>query len=340
MEAGLPEEDSDLAREGQLLHDYSAHPEYQRNGLKPAGQDLLNVADDLTKIVVEQIGKGIPKRFVREQRFEAEGISGTPDLVMYYDDARVVIDRKFGYNVVTRAELNLQLRVYAVITAGEGDCYVAIVQPRVSFDERITIAKYTPEDIEDARKQIATILARSEHPDAQLYPGEDQCRYCKAKLMCPAFREAMMVPAVFTPDNTLSLEAKKTYLEQRLNECTDDQLGKVILATKFVGFAREMIMDEARRRIKLGELTDFKLSKETSERVITDVRKAIALLSLANMPKEDIFAAVNSMALGRLAEALRKRNPTWSAKQTDEWINKKLASVIGRATKKESVLRA
>jgi hypothetical protein len=345
MEAGLPEDDSDLASEGQLLHDYSAHPEYERNVLTPAQQDLLTLADTLTKVVVESVAcEDSIKATHTEQQFAAIGISGTPDLVHYYEKDWLVIDRKFGYNVVTRAELNLQLRVYAVITAGKGEGFVAIVQPRAPYDERITIANYNQEDIEDARKQILAILTESENPDAPLVAGEDQCRYCKAKLMCPAFREAMMMPVEAFPNTLiptqLSVAARQAYLEQRLSECTDEQLGQAILATKLAGFAKELIMEEARKRIRLGELTKFKLGKETSVREITDVRKAIVLLDLAGMAKEDIFDAVHSMALGRLAEALRKRNPAWSAKQTQEWIDKKLSSVIERVARKERVLNA
>lgn len=59
LEAGLPEEDSEQSREGQLLHDYSAHPEYERKMLKPAQRDLLQIADDLTKTVIETVEREI-----------------------------------------------------------------------------------------------------------------------------------------------------------------------------------------------------------------------------------------------------------------------------------------
>jgi hypothetical protein len=346
MEAGLPEEDSDLAREGQLLHDYSAHPEYERKVLKPEQRDLLDRADNLTAIVTSTVvGTQIPDKSFRETTFESDGISGTPDFVSWYDDAdvRLVIDRKFGYNIVTRAELNLQLRVYAVITASLGavgnNVYVAIVQPRVPIDERITIANYTPQDIEDARKQILAILAASNDPDAPLIAGEEQCRYCKAKLICPAFREAMTMPMVLAPDKTVSVASREAYLELRLSECSDEQLEKVIAACRLAAFAQDLIMAEARRRIRAGQLTNFKLGKETAARQVTDVRRAIALLSLAGMAKEDIFDCVNSMALGKLSDVLRKKNPTWNAKHTEAWVNNKLKSVIAHVTRSAPVIR-
>src|SRR5438552_1095838 len=58
LEAGLPEEDSEQSREGQLLHEYSAHPEYDRRMLKPAQRDLLELADTLTKTVIDTVESG------------------------------------------------------------------------------------------------------------------------------------------------------------------------------------------------------------------------------------------------------------------------------------------
>ena len=56
------------------------------------------------------------------------------------------------------------------------------------------------------------------------------------------------------------------------------------------------------------------------------------------MAKEDIFDCVQSMALGKLADTLRKKHPNWGQRETQEWINKKLESVIERVMRKERVL--
>lgn len=339
LEAGLPDEDSELSREGDLLHEYSAHPERARAVLKSEQRDLLELADTLTTQVIETVGLKMPGTIAIERRFEADGISGQPDRVYFYEGARLVIDRKFGYNVVTSADLNLQLRVYAVITAGEGDCYVAIVQPRAPADHRITIARYTPEDIDDARMEIASILKDSNRPDALLFAGEDQCRYCKAKLVCPAFRDALMLPAIVTPDDALSKTAREAYMVERLSECNDEQLEKVMNACRLAEFAKDMVMDEARKRIKAGALTNFKLGKAMEVRLVNDVRKAIALLNLAGLPKDQIFECITNLSLIKLSEAVRKAHPTWGWKETNEWINNKLKTVIETETRKERVLR-
>lgn len=341
MEEDLPDEDSKQAQEGAMLHDYAAHPEKDRSRLSPAHQDLLDLADELTQRVIRHLGNEDPIAVDVEKTLYGDGISGTPDLVYYYEDCWLVIDRKFGYRVVTSADLNLQLRVYAVLTAdpAKKEGFVAIVQPRASYDQRITIASYTREDIKAAREQIKAILYVSAKQGSPLIAGEQQCRYCKAKIICPEFRKMMMLPPAIIPDGELSKTAREAHIQQRLAECTDEQLEQVMMACRLAEFAKTPALDEARKRIKAGGLTNYTLGKETKIREITDVRRAIALLSLAGMAKEEIFDCVQSMALGKLAETLRKKHSGWGHRETQEWINHKLESVIELVTRKEMVLR-
>lgn len=348
MEKGLPEEETPLSREGQLLHDYSAHPEYDRILLSPNDRDLLTLADELTKKVIERVesennlaGK-LFSDFI-EKSYGGTQISGTPDFVRCYAGSTnvLVVDRKFGYNVVERAELNLQLRTYAVLTALHltQASFVAIIQPRAAYDERITIAKYTADDLMASEAQILAILEASDKEDALLVPGEEQCRYCKAKLICPAFAEKMQVPAVITPDKALSKSDREAYLEQKLSECSDDQLEKVLEAVRLGKMVNDSANDEARKRIKDGKLTNWKLTKETEVRSVSDVRRALALLNLAGLPKDQVFDTVTGMSLTKLGEILRRLHPEWDWKQAKDWISKKLSTVIEVEKRKERVIR-
>lgn len=346
LEAGLPDEESEQSHEGTLLHEYAAHPEYDRAMLKSNQRNLLTSADELTKTVIDRVESenGLTGKCIQqftEQALQGE-IPGTPDLVRNYPSDILVIDRKFGYNIVERADLNLQLRTYAVLTwlQETNNSYVAIVQPRLPFHERITLARYTPEDIEDSRKQISAILEAVAQPDAPLVPGEEQCRYCKAKLVCPAFREAIeRAPALMSVDDALTKTAREAYLVQRLAECTDAQLEKMIDAIRLAAFAQNPALDEARKRIVAGALPNFKLAKSSEVRIVNDVRKALALLNLAGLPKDQIYDCITNLSLGKLGEVVRKAHPTWDWKQTNEWINTKLKTVLETETRKERVLR-
>lgn len=347
MEEGLPEEETPQSREGQLLHDYCAHPEYNRRVLTSQQQDLLSLADELTNQAIETVRITLPDQTIIEEWRERQIhgiISGTPDLVLLYETAPLIIDRKFGYNVVDRADLNLQLRSYAVIVwesykvQKSEKVFVSIIQPRLWFGERVTIAEYLPEDIEASKAEISRILDKSNHDRARLIPGEEQCRYCKAKLICPAFREAMTVPAVITPDKILSKRAREAFLEQRLAECSDDELERVIKACKLADFANDLALDEARKRIRDGRYQNYVLGKPIEVRNITDVRRAIALLSLGGLTKSEIFDCVHEFSLTSLVETLRKKNKSWTEKEANEYINKKLRTVITTVTRKPRIL--
>jgi hypothetical protein len=56
MEGNLPDEDSKEAKEGRLLHDYDAHPEYDRRLLPPRMQDLLRINEQCLETILSVIG--------------------------------------------------------------------------------------------------------------------------------------------------------------------------------------------------------------------------------------------------------------------------------------------
>lgn len=345
LEEGLPEEESLESREGQLLHDYAAHPEYDRRVLKPQQQDLLALGDELVAQVIQTVRPNLKDPTVvaehREQQYHGI-IPGRPDIVIEYPNDVLIIDRKFGYKVVERADLNLQLRSYAVIvvpTVKASTVYVAIVQPRLTYSEKITIAQYGRQEIDASVMEIKSILKDSERPGASLIAGDEQCRYCKAKLICPEFRKQMMFPAVLTPDQALSRRAKEAMLEQRLSEISDEDLEKVMVACRQAEFIKEPAFEEARKRIGAGKLDKFRLGNEYEVRSVQNVRRAIALLSLSGVTKEIIYDCIETLSLGKLNEKLRKTHNTWSENDANDYINKKLQSVIAMQKRKAKVLR-
>ena len=352
MELGLPEDDSEQSREGQLLHDYDAHPEYDRSILPPNQRDLLERNDSLTVTLSERLTKVVgaaPVEPIHETTIANDLISGTPDFVAVFpvNESPVwVNDSKFGYKTVERAELNIQLRVYAVLVcdkycrATPKRVFTSITQPRLPYDERITLAEYSPDDIEASREQIKEILDAAGKEDAPLVAGEEQCRYCKAKLICPEFQAKMMpLPTLaLQPEKTLSKRSREVYLEQKLSEIGDDQIEKLLLARAFANMISDPLMDEARKRIAAGALDNYFLSKPSIEREITDSQRAIALLTLGKVASRDKIIAMSSIPLGKIEEVYRKQtNCTW--KQAREKIDKVLRSVIELKEEKPRVIR-
>lgn len=354
MEAGLPEDDSPQSREGRLLHDFAAHPQLDRSFLKPFQRDLLERNDELIKSIMERLGRLCPSTpsppASREVSLKNDMISGTPDLLVLFpqDDAALVNDTKFGAKIVERADLNLQLRAYAVLVydalAQKPQplrIFVSITQPRLGYDERISLAEYMSPDIELARNNIADILEASSREDAPLIAGEEQCRYCKAKLICPEFRRVFGDLALAVSEDgmsLLSLAKRRELIEKRLLELTDEEMTNIGRAITFAGYINDLWKEEARKRIAEGKLTDYFLSKPAKERKLIDPQRAIALLSLAKIQSREELLQICSIPLGKIEDAYRKtKGCTW--KEAREKIDKILANVIETREEKPRVIR-
>lgn len=359
MEYGLPEDDSEQSREGKLLHDYAAHPEYDRSVLRPDQRDLLERNDALVTHIATRINQAHKLNFdsaiaEREITLSNDLISGTPDTLRVLDDdkghrsvAAWVNDAKFGYRVVERADLNLQLRSYAVLTydylepSPPGKIFVSLTQPRLPYEERITLAMYTPEDIEASRKEIAGIIKRAGHDRAKLVAGEDQCRYCKAKLTCPAYNKTLTVPVLaLRPQQDLSKTARDAYLENRIGELSDAQIEKLKLACSFGGYIQPLVNEEIvrRKRANPDSVPNYALSKPAIERNIVDPQRAISLLALAKIASNEEIMQICSVPLGQVEEMYRKRTDcTWN--EAREKVNKVLSAVIETKEQKPKVIR-
>lgn len=347
MEAGLPDHDSIDARIGRLFHRYWFNETLDRTFLSDDERDLLELSDRLLRDVLNRLSFEMGEKFFVEQTLSATSVklTGTPDRVHWWQqrDSALVADLKSGFAVVERAELNLQLRGYAVLVADAllvKHVYVSILQPRLwSPSERITLAHYEPDDIKQARDQINAIVAATEEPDAPLHAGEEQCRFCRARLTCPAFREAMALPlAAFESEEKLSKTKREAVIAQRVKDCSDEQLERVIEACKLAAFVEEPSRDEARTRIEAGGFTNYTLGKEWEARTITNVRRAIAMLALADVASREEILGICKIPLKELENVYRDRTKTtWQ--QSRDKINRVLASVIEREPRKPKILR-
>lgn len=356
METGLPEENSEQSEEGRILHKHAEKPEIDRSKLTQNQRDLLNYNEQAVKEVFRRIelefgevpaGVGGRETTWWLHRGIKSVYPGHPDLFEYAATHKllVVLDYKFGFKVVTPADANRQTRSYACMGAELFDCdhvVVAITQPRLPFADRITMAIYNREEIEASRQQLFQIWDNAKKPDAPLVAGEEQCRYCKAKLLCPAYKaKFLQLKGVF---NGADLDGSKTKRQatigRTLSECSDEDLDKVLVACQFAGFVEETARDIARERKKQGGMVNYELGKPGEVRNVTDVGRAVELLLGVGLPKDKIMAAC-SMALGDdggIADVYRTvKNGTW--KETKDEINALLAEVIERYPKKPSLTR-
>jgi hypothetical protein len=349
METGLAEEDSEQSAEGTLLHKLDANPTLDRSKLTPAQRDLLDTAAKLRSVVLTRVLNqfGITKEEECLSGHELEmwlhrGIKalypGHCDDWFYWPARKLllIIDKKFGYKVVTEASANRQLRSYAVGGSELYDCenvVVAITQPRLSFDEQITMAVYSREDIAASREQLFTIWSNAKKPNAPLVAGEEQCRYCLAKLLCDAYKAKFLTIAEGINRTT------KATAHTSLAQLSDDQLSRVLEAIQFAGFIADNAKEVARERIKAGGLPGWKLGKESEVREVTDVPVAVAALEAIGIPLSSIKPALK-MKIGDIEGAYRKAHGdqvTW--KDAKDAVNTALEGLIEKHPKRPSVER-
>ncbi|MDR8026472.1 DUF2800 domain-containing protein [Burkholderia cenocepacia] len=170
---------------------------------------LFTVDDEM----VLQVGKYLT--FVRsiggelmiEQRLDISTFTGeldahgTSDAVILAGEELIVADLKYGRGVKVDADHNEQLMLYAAaalqefeIVADFEQVRLAIVQPRLDHISEWTISVRDLRSFaQDVKPRADRCMAGLEYfrkyneiHEHYLAPGDDQCRFCKAKATCPA----------------------------------------------------------------------------------------------------------------------------------------------------------
>lgn len=146
---------------------------------------------------------------VPQRHVPAEDCGGTADISIFIPSQKllIVLDFKHGAGEAIEVKDNEQTRMYALgllaafELAREKDeteeiietIQVTIMQPRAFHPwGPIRSELLTPEDLGEFGDRNNEAIRRCEEPDAPLIPGDIQCRWCDAKLVCPA-RQAMVL---------------------------------------------------------------------------------------------------------------------------------------------------
>lgn len=219
LEAEFPNDSSVYANEGTLAHTLAAGHLQEGWNLDAYIGEGWRFEDGtgtvITKDMVDHV-KGYCDRVRNdaiggilevEQRLSIEYITGEPeaagtsDIVIIKPGELIVIDLKFGMGEQVFAEGNEQLYFYAASAMHAYEMIydfdkitVVIDQPRLHHRDSHTIsvvdlkafiggAQFAAE-----RAVSATLMDGGELLE-QLHPGEKQCRFCRAKSVCPALRD-------------------------------------------------------------------------------------------------------------------------------------------------------
>lgn len=343
-EEGLAEQNSEYAAEGTLLHaaldptDTAAF-----DSLEPKQQDVVRSTEHIFAEVIartvaalaiapdEPFSEGYERALVLRKGVRPV-LTGHCDYWRYYAGPKVLIvtDAKFGFIEVTPAPLNLQLRAYAAMLAQEHDvetAVVAIAQPRayaIEGAEQLTIARYDRADLALAQAQIYEWKEQWTAADAPRHASEDACRYCKAKLLCDAYRARLD-----------GMRGVTSGIADLSPEDFGALYAAMALAAKedFV----ESVKSEARIRITEGRLPGYRLKPNAARRSLNDPVKAAKLLAEKLAFTADEIAAASKVSIGE-AETVLRRKKKLKAKDAKTAVSDALATVIELSTPQPSIV--
>lgn len=223
LEATCPDDSSDFADEGTAAHELAAMALANGNDAAAYLGRIIQVNGKGWEVTEDMAGhvqkyldyvRAIGGELMVEQRLSIEAITkepgakGTSDAVILAGEELVIVDLKYGRGVKVDADANEQLQIYALAALGEfeflGDFHVVrvvIVQPRLDHisewtrpadDLRTVFADHVKRGAERCFAALEYHGNYAELHAKYLTPGNDQCRFCKAKAICPTLTEHVL----------------------------------------------------------------------------------------------------------------------------------------------------
>lgn len=214
LEATRPDGGSIYADEGTAAHHLAASvltyrdigvtaEEYIGEEILADGMKTIWVVDqsmaDHVQNYVDRVNEAAEGgQLLIEQRVEFSAVVavpdsfGTADAVVVKDRILEIIDLKYGMGVKVDAQGNEQMGIYGLAALDQYEALgpfdvvkMTIIQPRINNYSSHTMAVDELRAFGLEVKEAAQAIVKGNNT---LVPGEKQCRFCKAKAVCPALR--------------------------------------------------------------------------------------------------------------------------------------------------------
>ena len=216
-----------------------------------------------------------------------DGAHGTSDAVILTADELIVADLKGGMGVEVSAESNPQLMIYALaayhhfsLVQDFKTVRLVISQPRLNSYSEWAIPL---EELLAFGEQVKKAAAITRLADAPLQASEKACKFCKAKVTCPALTQAVEVATGAMFDD-LTEPTKPA-------GCTSDDLANKMALVKLVEDWCKAVRAETERRLLAGEpVTGYKLVQgKQGNRKWADADEAEATLKGLRLKVEEMY---------------------------------------------------
>jgi hypothetical protein len=214
LEAPFPDNSNRFSAEGTLAHTLASehldgsglHPYHRIGEVHEVDGFSFTVTKEMAAFVIDYIrlvweyAEGgmllVEKRVDFSSVIDVPNSFGTSDAIIVKGDELIVVDLKYGMGVRVDATENEQLQLYALgalndfgILADFTMVTMVIHQPRLNHVSEWTVpVEQLREFGEDARLAAVEVL---DHEAPRLEAGEKQCRFCKAKAVCPALNDSV-----------------------------------------------------------------------------------------------------------------------------------------------------
>lgn len=271
LEANIPDTSSFFADEGTAAHELAAwmltesttlqqalnlvdHLGIEVNGkVWPISTEMVEFVHSYAKLVREYAESGsllVERRVSFADAIGVPNSFGTSDAIIVSADTIIVIDLKYGMGVRVDAEQNEQLMLYALgalndygVLSDIKNVVMVVHQPRLNHVSEWCITVTELLAFADRAKAAAALVVNG---TGEFSPGEKQCRFCRAKPICPALKAEAL--SAFDEFNEISPEV------------SDDNLGQLLAKMDLIENWCTSIRTEAHRRLSLGKpVTGFKL---------------------------------------------------------------------------------
>ena len=290
---------------------------------------------------IKQRGKelGDDCEVISEQRVDPEhflgrnDMSGTADVQLHALTSRVleVIDYKDGMNYVA-VENNPQLELYGLgaLAAFKLPVNVAypfdtvrltVIQPKLALKgmKPINSVEMSVKDLLAKIPEYVLGAAATDMPDAALVPGEDQCKYCRAKGSCTALAgNVMNAMELFSPVEVLDIAQQAA--DKDPAKMDERQICQIMEAAPLMRQLLEAVEKEAMKRFKAGiSIPGLKLVHGRGSRnwSMSDDDIAEKLMKMG-MPKAEVYEV-------KLISPAKAEKVVWRTKRNGVETNKQLS---------------
>jgi len=314
---------STLSPDEEQTHDMCRHQAEALIAEHITGTDVETLTE--VRLGLTHFGRAV---VVSNKAQQSLRFTGQADLIIIDGSHALIIDYKTGRGDTADAVDNHQLMALAALVSlyrPITSATVAIVQP---WAGKPTVAQYDLETLRQAEAKLIKTLNLAEQATPADAVAGNHCKWCRAKMHCPAFQAAALSVTDSIVPETISGtdEQVKAQIFARMGDHTSMSNEMLIRiqegGRKFMEWFLVAHDLELRRRITAGEIDGYFLRERKGRRSVSDVTTVFSRLSTHGVTG-DAFAAECSIPLGSV-KTLVKQSTGAKGKALDNLVDEVL----------------